>query len=758
MVDLTPFCPASLFTTDYVNDLGIVSNEDPRDAYTDYLREHGFTPPQSLILGSIQRIADPNDKRGKKTGWSFYQEFSDNDQRPIGIGVFGSWRGEPEKITFVSRSQKSMSVSEQAALNARVEAARIAREREQSIIWTETAKECATLFSEAVNADKGHAYLTKKGVLPFGIKQSENDLLIPVIIDDAIASVQFIKLDGTKMFKRGGKTKGGHFKIDGDERTVLIAEGYATGASLHMATGYTTYVAFNAGNLYEVASFVKRKHDKSRIVICGDDDIGSNGNVGRAKAEQAAEALNLEVLFPNMDGQKADFNDLHKAKGLDAIKNLFLHDDKKAYAKPKKETDVTKTEPPTGFMRDVYDYYNATSGIDQYGFACQTAIAIASIVLGRSYKTNKNNFSSLYLLNVGKSSTGKEHLKTVCEQILEACGLASLIAGDGYTSSGAVFSALMRAPKHLSIIDEFGRYLEASASTKFGNFNQREANTKLMEAIGRAHSVMRPPNYSTMTLKKADAEKLDNRVVHNPAITLVAMTTPSTLFKTLDMGSIKDGFINRFIISISTAERSIRKHKDPIDVPESIKAWTTAIINRAKINHNAAESPQFITLSFETKAIEAQEDFQRYCIDTANMLDSYGMAELTGRANEMAMRLALIVALSSDPNATEILEEHMLWSIAYVKKAMDETISRLKMTISASSFESHKKETLQALRDMSPSWIKFSAMNKTTPFAQHPRKYLQEILDALVDAELIDVRQAETSARGRPTKEYRACE
>ena len=35
---------------------------------------------------------------------------------------------------------------------------------------------------------------------------------------------------------------------------VLIAEGYATGASLHLSTGYAVLVAFNAGNLLAVAA------------------------------------------------------------------------------------------------------------------------------------------------------------------------------------------------------------------------------------------------------------------------------------------------------------------------------------------------------------------------------------------------------------------------------------------------------------------------------------------------------------------------
>ena len=102
-----------------------------------------------------------------------------------------------------------------------------------------------------------------------------------------------------------------------------------------------------------------------------------------------------------------------------------------------------------------------------------------------------------------------------------------------------MFSALLDRPKHLSVIDEFGRYLEAGRDLGKGNTHQREANTKLMESIGRAHSVMRPPTYSTMTLKKKDADEMKARYVHNPAITLLTMTTPDTLFRTWTWARLK---------------------------------------------------------------------------------------------------------------------------------------------------------------------------------------------------------------------------
>jgi hypothetical protein len=129
-------------------------------------------------------------------------------------------------------------------------------------------------------------------------------------------------------------------------------------------------------------------------------------------------------------------------------------------------------------LLDCYNYYNTCSGNDQKGFAIQTALAVTSAILARAYKSNFEHYPSIYLLNIGKSGTGKEAGKKIAEDLLEATGNGRLIAGDGYTSDGAVLSALLDRPKHYTAIDEFGRYLAASNGNS--NQNQLAANTKIM--------------------------------------------------------------------------------------------------------------------------------------------------------------------------------------------------------------------------------------------------------------------------------------
>ncbi|MBK7252207.1 MAG: toprim domain-containing protein [Gammaproteobacteria bacterium] len=75
-------------------------------------------------------------------------------------------------------------------------------------------------------------------------------LLVPVRDSSGrLMSLQRIGPDGEKRFFYGGHVAGGYFIIGAPGDTVCIAEGYATAASIHEATGHAVAVAFNAGNL-----------------------------------------------------------------------------------------------------------------------------------------------------------------------------------------------------------------------------------------------------------------------------------------------------------------------------------------------------------------------------------------------------------------------------------------------------------------------------------------------------------------------------
>lgn len=91
-------------------------------------------------------------------------------------------------------------------------------------------------------------------------------------------------------------------------------------------------VAFDSGNLIQVAKLLHDKYPNKPIVIAGDDDqhlVALNGkNTGKEKALEAAQSVNGVTVFPvfalnEQSSQKlSDFNDLanKSALGMEAVK------------------------------------------------------------------------------------------------------------------------------------------------------------------------------------------------------------------------------------------------------------------------------------------------------------------------------------------------------------------------------------------------------------------------------------------------------
>ncbi len=176
-------------------------------------------------------------------------------------------------------------------------------------------------------------YLARKGVQAHGVRFAPDGCVLVPLRDAAgdLWNLQRIAperpADGTdKLFLKGGR-KSGLWHWCGDPAgapVLLVAEGFATAASLHQATGRPVAVAFDAGNLAHVAKALRQQYRAALLVLCGDDDRDTEArtgtNTGRVKAETAARAVRGLAVFPEgLPDGGSDFNDMHQAQGLQAV-------------------------------------------------------------------------------------------------------------------------------------------------------------------------------------------------------------------------------------------------------------------------------------------------------------------------------------------------------------------------------------------------------------------------------------------------------
>lgn len=264
--------------------------------------------------------------------------------KPTGGITIGTLIKEAQQFGFSMNEAQREPISQQqiderrAKRQAEEEQARIERERKLA----EAAQRATSLWEDAQDLEgNAHPYLERKGVQAFGLKHGRSwrngvtALLVPMRnIDGHLVSLQAIfdqdnpELGRDRDYLPSGQRRGSFHLIGGKptgaQPVIVVAEGYATGASIYQATGYCCAVAFDAGNIPKVARDLRHVFGAATIIVAADNDQWSkDSNAGIHYARQAASSANAIMAVPkfeSLDDKPTDFNDLHVREGLEAVR------------------------------------------------------------------------------------------------------------------------------------------------------------------------------------------------------------------------------------------------------------------------------------------------------------------------------------------------------------------------------------------------------------------------------------------------------
>lgn len=321
----------------------------PEQAFLAAIEAAGMMPPDEIIAdGQIHRFATSY-KSGDKAGW--YVLHTDN----LPMGSFGNWRGGQTE-TWCGIERKARSHEQQKQYATRLKSMQNARHRAKKAENDAAADMAAAIWAAATPIEDAavHGYLAKKGILPYGARLIESDVarthcsrlsptlsgpLLVIPMRNAageLRSLQFItEAEGdNKRPLTGGEKQGCHYRIDKPDSAaqggiLIVCEGFATGASIHEATGLPVAVAFDSGNLEPVVKSLRKLYPAAALIVAADDDWQATGNPGRTAAAGAAKAVGGVMVFPMFPAARpdkaTDFNDLYQlaGSGLAAVHACF---------------------------------------------------------------------------------------------------------------------------------------------------------------------------------------------------------------------------------------------------------------------------------------------------------------------------------------------------------------------------------------------------------------------------------------------------
>ncbi len=302
-----------------------MSKADAEEAFRKAMLDSGLPAPEYVVADGVQHRYSTNGKGIDKAGvYCLYL----NTRVPFGwfkdyrTGLYQEWK--PEKVL------QSLSESEVRLHQIECQQLRDKRDQEDAQRRALAATQAQELFFGAIALSEvaEHPYLIKKSVKAYGIRlAADGRLVIPLGDGEKITTLQYIDASGAKQFLTGGRKRGSYHLMGEPNGLVCIAEGYATGATIHELTGYPVVVAFDAGNLESVAQSIRTQYPDAQIIVCADDDWKTHANPGKSAAFKAAQLVGGTILCPLFDESRldgdTDFNDMARLFGSQAVKDIF---------------------------------------------------------------------------------------------------------------------------------------------------------------------------------------------------------------------------------------------------------------------------------------------------------------------------------------------------------------------------------------------------------------------------------------------------
>jgi putative DNA primase/helicase len=309
------------------------------EQFRDAIRAAGLIPPDLIEPGRFYRFPGEGKAGSNTAAWcKLFPDGKGGIYGDYSTGLSEDWQANHET---------PYTPEEREVFRRHVAAARVQAEATREALQNDAKAKSTAIWNETTPAPADHPYLVTKGIKASGARFYHDALVIPMTISGEIHSLQFIGSMGEKRFLTGGRKKGCYFSI-GTMRgatALAICEGFATGASIHAATGYPVAVAFDAGNLGPVATTMREKFPNLPLILCADDDQRTEGNPGITKATEAARSVGGLLAVPDFGtsclDNATDFNDMAKLRGLEAVKSAIAR-----WTRPDDQTPQHDVESP----------------------------------------------------------------------------------------------------------------------------------------------------------------------------------------------------------------------------------------------------------------------------------------------------------------------------------------------------------------------------------------------------------------------------
>lgn len=395
-----------------------------------------------------------------------------------------------------------------------------------------------------------------------------------------------------------------------------------------------------------------------------------------------------------------------------------------------------------GLVGAITDWIADSARKPQRAGALLAALELVGTAAGRKYAGPTMTGTHLYGLFLAPSGAAKDHPLKCIGRVLHACTMGAHYGPSGFMSMSALINRITRQPLTLTCIDEFGSFL--------GRINGRKASTHekaitgvLRTAWGSSFDTMAPPEWAGRV----------GEPIHSPALSIYGVSTHEEFFQNLEGGDVFNGFLNRFLIlSTHTRVQEREPVADKMIVPQAVidtmlEIYTSGNpLTRATSHSSMADAPMIVVPWADQWA------HKRYQALAEKIERMESDAVFYTRTAEMAQRLAVIRAIGIDPISPRVTLDDMDWGADVAMWSAG------RMVADARDFmveTQHQGETQRVVRCCKRStWTPYRDVARALNNRMRA-KDLRDILDGLVDAGTLEMREDRPETGGHKIKSYR---
>ncbi|NRP70595.1 hypothetical protein ILFOPFJJ_01476 [Ensifer psoraleae] len=361
-------------------------------------------------------------------------------------------------------------------------------------------------------------------------------------------------------------------------------------------------------------------------------------------------------------------------------------------------------EAAGGLLAEIATWVNSTAIVPVPELSLAAAIALLGGCFGKKAIGPTNAGVNIYFCTLLATAGGKGHPPKAIRALGDLCGAQGAVSNGDPTSYAAIERMLRKSISTVAVLDEFGILLQ---DINGRNQNSASASIRkmLLAIFDQSNSVFDGRIYASSETKKDDGPLI------GPALTVLAMTTPSTLYAGLSAASVSDGFINRFVfVTGSRDEDGVRVPSLDVDLkpPASLVAALHRAITqfpkppagatKAKIPFEGGEHGEAYKRWGEIFLWQHRRGWDEVYND------------INGRAAENTVRLAAIRAIGRDAGKPSISLDDVEWAWAVVYRSIELIASGVSRHMSSSPAEALRKCIVEILREAPDHTIAYSAL------------------------------------------------